>query len=231
MVLNKPLVFNIVSYFPSIHREYIKYSIIGKLVSEGKVIFNFISIIEFANQHSIGKIDDALYGGGNGLLLRVDVLDQILTHYNLDQNLIHVSPAGTPINFETLPSYNQDTFTIICSRYDGIDCRIKQLFEVREVSIGDYVLFDGDIASIILYNLLIRQRFLNPKAKICESFNNLLLECDHYTRPVEYKGHQVPAVLYEGHHKKIAAFRYENSLRKTKLVRSDLYNKFVKEHE
>jgi tRNA (guanine37-N1)-methyltransferase len=115
----------------------------------------------------------------------------------------------------------------LCSRYEGMDARIIQQFNIFEISIGDYILFDGDTSAITIYNAIIRDKMVKKTAKLNESFDNFLLEHDQFTHPKIYLNHLVPEELYGGNHKNILNWQLYNSIKKTLCKRPDLYRMYI----
>ena len=124
----------------------------------------------------------------------------------------------------------EDTLTIVCGRFEGIDERVLEAFSIEEISIGDYILTGGEQAALILLDSVIRvlPGVLGNQASLeNESFENLLLEHPQYTRPIDWEGHKVPDILLSGHHQNIADWQLEQSIEITKARRPDLYQKYL----
>lgn len=225
--------FDIISYFPNIHKEYIKYSFFKKSILENITMFNTHSILDISKSLNI-NCDTKPMGHNCGMLLSVNIIDNILNKikiHNKKTIIIHPSPSGYLLNnYLVKQLYKFDHFIFICSRYEGIDSRIISKFNIFEISIGDYILFDGDTSSIVLYNAIIRDRIVKEKAKNNESLNNNLLEYDQFTHPVIYNEYIIPKVLRSGNHKQINNWQKINSIHKTIEKREDLYKIYISKY-
>lgn len=173
------------------------------------------------------NVDDTPYGGGAGMVMRADVIGRSIDALPAALPKICFSPRGQPLtqqdaaNIATLQG-----ITLLCGRFEGIDERVYQHYNIKEVSIGDFILTGGEIPAMVLLDSVVR---LLPdvlgNAQSCkdESFSNGLLEYPQYTRPFDWHGYAVPDVLLSGHHDKIATWRQEQSKEITKNRRPDLW--------
>lgn len=215
------------------------HSIIKHAQQKGLVEIEFINIRDFG----IGKhkmVDDTPYGGGIGMVMRVDILHEALnfakSHDTSDtrgtRKTILLTASGKPYTQTTAQEYARlDHLIIICGHYEGIDDRIKHYIDA-EVSVGDFVLTGGEIPAMAITDSVIRllPGVLPEGATVDESFSILhhddtetkLLEYPHFTKPQEYDTHTVPEILLKGDHKKIAQWRLEQAIEKTKKIRPDL---------
>lgn len=221
------MLITIISLFPNIFPPVLNSSILKRAQEKGKVKFQFIDLRNFG----IGKykqVDDRPYGGGAGMILRVDVLDsaiQSVRKKNLREEVILLDPKGETYTQKSAQYLSKlDHIILICGHYEGVDERVKSLID-REISVGDYVLTGGELPAMIIADSVVR---LIPKvlkkeeAPIDESFSEGLLEYPHYTRPEEYRGEKVPKTLLSGNHKKIKEFRLKLSHDLTQKKRPDL---------
>jgi tRNA (guanine37-N1)-methyltransferase len=173
-----------------------------------------------------GQVDDTPYGGGAGMVLRVDVLDSALSaHYGLDpldlrerRRVIVLAPSGRMLDDELVEELAREPeLTLLCGRYEGFDERILEHFASDVVSIGRYVLSGGELAAMVLCDAVLRKLpgALGDERSAAEESFSVALEGDpeypHYTRPAEYRGWRVPEVLLSGHHERIAQWRRERS--------------------
>jgi len=173
-----------------------------------------------------GQVDDTPFGGGAGMVLRVDVLDSALrAHYGVDpvrlredRRVIALTPAGRPLDDELVCELAAEpALTLLCGRYEGFDERIIEHFATEQVSIGRYVLSGGELAAMVVCDTVLRKLPValgHEQSAIEESFSPALEgrpEYPHYTRPAEYRGWRVPEVLLSGHHERIARWRRERS--------------------
>lgn len=221
---------DILTLFPSMFTGFMTESIMARAIQNKLVEINIIDFRDFSkSKHK--KVDDYPYGGGAGMVLSVQPVYDALTSIKgyEDALKIIVSPQGE--TFTQNKAYelsNKEHIIILCGHYEGYDERIRSYFDY-EVSIGDYVLTGGELAAMVLVDSITRviPNVINKdESHINDSFNNHLLEHPHYTRPREFKGQKVPDVLLNGHHKLIDEWRLEESIKKTKKVRPDLYKKY-----
>lgn len=208
-------------------------SIVKRAQEKGKVEIELINIRDFGiGTHQM--VDDTPYGGGIGMVLRVDVvhqaLQQAIKNYqgeNVKRKVLLTAAGGKTYKQKTAKEYSQlDHLIIICGHYEGVDDRIMKYVD-EEVSIGDFVLTGGEIPAMLITDSVTRliEGVITEGATDDESFSQsgqILLEYPHYTRPREYDGQEVPEVLLNGDHKKVDAWRHDKALEKTKKFRPDL---------
>lgn len=171
-------------------------------------------------------VDDTPFGGGAGMVMRPDVLDSAIGQDDA-RPLVYLSPRGAPLQQNRVRALAAGPgIRLICGRYEGVDQRILDHRAIEELSIGDYVLSGGELAALVLLDACIR---LLPGVMGAaesageESFTDNLLEYPHYTRPAEWQGRTVPAVLTSGHHGLIAAWRRDQAEQITRARRPDLW--------
>lgn len=183
---------------------------------------------------SYKQIDDYAYGGSAGMVLMPEPLansiEKLTGLYTYDE-IIYLTPDGTVFNQSIANQLSlRQNLLIICGHYKGIDQRIRDRYITREISIGDYVLSGGEIAAIVLTDSIIR---LIPgimgdeSSALSDSHQDGLLAPPIYTRPADFRGLKVPDILLSGNDKKIAEWRHEQSLERTKERRKDLWDKHV----
>lgn len=183
--------------------------------------------------YGIGKhrnVDDTPAGGGAGMVLRADVLEAAILDARSNARgtmpLIYLSPRGKPFNQAMAQSLAQtDGATFLCGRFEGVDERVLEHFNIIEVSLGDFVMTGGELAAQAMIDATIRLRpgvLGNFASTQEESFATGLLEHPHYTKPAEWQGRAIPDVLMSGNHAKIAAWRQAEALRITRERRPDL---------
>lgn len=221
--------FNIFTLFPEIYPGPFDYSIMKQALNS-KFSLNIIDIKDYGlGKHNV--IDGKIYGGGSGMLLRPDVLSDALED-NVDiQNskIICMSAKGKLFDnkmSQQLTSYDKD-ISIICPRYEGVDQRVIDYYDIEEISIGNYILSNGDISCYILIDSIVRniQGVLGDDNSLLEESFNIegnLLEHSQYTKPSTWKGLDVPDILLSGHHKNITSWRRNTSAVNTKKNRPDL---------
>lgn len=177
--------------------------------------------------------DDAPYGGGCGMVMKLEPVEKALSEIKKDavegSTVLLMTPQGEVFNQKIAEELSQkNQIIIVCGRYEGVDERIREHLIDREISIGDYILTGGEMAALVLIDAVSRlcPDFLgNPESKISESFSHHLLEYPQYTRPATYKGWTVPDVLISGNHAEIEYWRKKESLRRTYQRRPDLLKK------
>ena len=225
---------DILSLFPEMFDGFLNTSIIKRAIDAKLVEVKIHDFREFAsNKHQ--KVDDYPYGGGQGMVLMcqpiLDCLKSLVTQESL---VILMSPQGRTLS----QAYSQELslekhLILICGHYEGFDERIRDYVDV-ELSIGDYILTGGELASMVTCDSIIRllEGAIRESSHADDSFSDGLLEYPQYTRPYEYDGNQVPDVLMSGHHEKIRQWRLYQSLRKTYHKRPDLLeNRQLSEEE
>lgn len=225
----------ILTLFPILISNYLETSIMGRAKTKGKVEYELIDIREFG-EGAHQSVDDRPFGGGAGMVLRADVLTHALkstldlkkTPHSQKTRLkiILTSASGKPFNQTKARELSTlDRLVIVCGHYEGIDQRFIDKYVDEEISIGDFVLTGGELPALTITDAIVR---LIPgvldkaEATLNESFSEGLLEHPQYTRPQEFEGLKTPDVLLSGDHKKIAAWREEASVEKTKKMRPDL---------
>ena len=216
--------------FPDIFPGFLQYSLTGRAMHEGKWSLDTVNIRDYALD-KYGSVDDTPCGGGAGMIMRADVLGRAIKAEYKGGRIIYMSPRGKPLTQSKVRELSkEDTLTIVCGRFEGIDERVLEAFSIEEISIGDYILTGGEQAALILLDSVIRvlPGVLGNQASLeNESFEHLLLEHPQYTRPIDWEGHKVPEVLLSGHHQNIADWQLEQSIKITKARRPDLYQKYL----
>jgi tRNA (guanine37-N1)-methyltransferase len=226
---------DILTLFPNMFEGFLKESIMARAIKNKLVEVNLIDFREFSNsKHK--KVDDYPFGGGAGMVLQVQpVYDALTSIDNYKKALkILVSPQGETFTQPKAYDLSEEKHIIImCGHYEGYDERIRDYFDI-EISIGDYVLTGGELAAMVLVDAITRvipSVISKDESHINDSFNNNLLEHPHYTRPREFMGKEVPEVLLNGNHAHIEKWRKEESIKRTKERRPDLYKKYQGEEK
>jgi len=220
--------FNIVSLFPEFFDSPLKTSLMARACNSSLLSFSFYNPRDYSiDKHS--NVDDRPYGGGPGMVMMLDPLVKSLRSIKKMGRLLLLSPSGKPFKQDMAVELAQEeNITIICGRYEGIDARIAQLFDVESISLGDFVLNGGESAALAVVESISRliPGFMGKKESgVEESFSNNLLEYPHYTRPENYENYMVPKVLCSGDHGKIAKWRRISSLQTTLDIRPELLSK------
>ena len=177
------------------------------------------------------NVDDKPYGGGAGMVMQVQPIRDCLTkikELEPKTKVIYLSPQGEPLNQKLVEKLAKfDSLTLLCGRYEGIDERVIENDIDYEVSIGDYVISGGELASMVLIDAVSRRfdNVLGNKDSLNDSFTVNLLDHPHYTRPESIDGESVPDVLLSGNQAKIDAWRREQAIKKTKQKRPDILSR------
>ncbi len=209
---------DILTLFPEMFNGFVTESIIKRAIDKEKVEINIINFRDYTDDPH-GKVDDTPFGGGPGMVLKVqpiyDALEDIRT---TDSHIILLTPSGKTFNqvkAQDLTKYKR--LILICGHYEGFDDRIKLLVD-EEISIGNFILTGGELPAMMISDAVIRllDGVINKESLESESFTNDLLDYPVYTKPREFKGMIVPEVLLSGDHKRIEEYRRQEQLRLTK---------------
>ena len=219
--------FDVLTLFPEMF-EPLNQSIIGRAKEKNILEINLINIRDFSkDKHK--KVDDTVYGGGAGMLIRPDVVyDAYESVKSDDARVVYLSPKGKKLDQNKVLSLAKEKHIIVlCGHYEGIDQRVLDEIVTDEISIGDYVLTGGEIPAMVLIDSVSRyvDGVITEESTSEESFSNDLLEYPQYTRPEVFNGKKVPEILISGHHENINRWRREQSLKNTFIKRKDLLNK------
>ena len=228
----------ILTPYPEMFPGALGHSIIGNALDNKKFSLETINLHDFGIDKR-GSIDDQPFGGGPGMVIRPDVVENALNSVLFNHKSIRkifLTPSGQKLTQNILQELSQHTeMVILCGRFEGVDQRVIETLGFQEISIGDYVLSGGEIAAQVLVEGCIRLIpgvLGQPQSLLEETFSNNLLEYPHYTRPQVWEDnqgnkHEVPEVLTSGHHEKIERWRKDKSIEKTKTLRPDLFKKGI----
>lgn len=218
---------DILTLFPEMFENIFSSSIIKRAIEDKKVEINIYNFRDYTTDPH-NRVDDTPYGGGAGMVLTCqpifDCVEAIRKDYS---KVILLTPDGKTYNQEMAYNLSKEKHLIlIAGHYEGFDERIRSICDL-ELSIGDYVLTGGELASMVIVDSIVRllPGVIEEESHKNDSFNNNLLDYPTYTKPRIYKGMEVPEVLLSGDHKKIANWRMEQSIKKTKERRPDLLSK------
>ena len=207
--------------------SFLNTSIISRILEKELCEVKVVDIRDYSkDKHR--HVDDTPYGGGAGMLMRVDVLaDAIRANRNEDTYVLLTSPKAKP--YEEKDAYRlleKEDLMIVCGHYEGVDDRISDFID-ENVSIGDYVLTGGELPAMVVMDSIMRliNEGISSESLKEESYTDGLLEYPQYTRPFNFEGKEVPFVLTNGNHKEINRWRQKESLRRTYLYRKDLLEK------
>ena len=223
--------FDVLSIFPEMFSSPLNFSLLKKAQEKGLLNICLHDIRNWAkDKHKM--TDDAPYGGGCGMVMKVEPVEKALAAIRSpkdDSLVVLMTPQGETFNQKIATQLaEKKQIIIICGRYEGVDERIREHLVDREISIGDYILTGGELAALILIDAvsrLIPDVLGNPESTLGESFSHDLLEYPQYTRPAEYKGWMVPDVLLSGNHAEIELWHKRESLKRTYQRRPDLLKK------
>ncbi|MGK8556349.1 tRNA (guanosine(37)-N1)-methyltransferase TrmD [Nocardia gipuzkoensis] len=220
---------DVVTIFPE-YLEPLRTALLGKAIDKGLISLMVHDLRRWT--HDVHKsVDDAPYGGGPGMVMKPTVWGDALDEVCPDDALLVVpTPAGVPFTQATAHRWAAEQHLVFaCGRYEGIDQRVfddaARRVRVEEVSIGDYVLIGGEAAVLVMTEAVVRLLpgvLGNQQSHQEDSFSDGLLEGPSYTRPVSWRGLEVPPILLSGDHAKVAAWRREQSLARTRERRPDL---------
>ncbi|MEG0826075.1 MAG: tRNA (guanosine(37)-N1)-methyltransferase TrmD [Bacilli bacterium] len=218
---------DILSLFPNMFNGFLNESIIKRAISNKKVVINIIDFRQYSTDiHK--KVDDYAFGGGKGMVLMpqpiFDCIDNIRTKESI---VILMTPQGLQYKQNIAVDLSKEKhIIIICGHYEGFDERIRKIVDM-EISIGDYILTGGELASMIVTDSIVRliDDVIKKESYENDSFSNNLLDYPVYTKPVIYRQMKVPEVLLSGHHENITKWRKEQALKKTQERRPDLLEK------
>lgn len=216
----------ILTLFPEMFDSFLNTSIIKRAISKNVVTFNIVNIRDYTLD-KYGRVDSAPVGGGAGLIMKCQPVISALTAQEKGKVFLF-SPRGQTFNQNKAHELSKEEHIILlCGHYEGLDERISKYVD-EELSIGDYILTGGEIASLAVSDSIVRllDGAITHNSIEEESFENGLLEYPQYTEPYEYDGQTIPDILYSGNHEAISKWRQKESLRITKERRPDLFSKY-----
>lgn len=218
---------DILTLFPEMFEGVFSQSIIKRAQEEGKVEIYLHNFRDYSKD-SHHKVDDTPYGGGCGMVLTCQpIFDCVESIKTEDSKVILLTPDGIPYKQQMAYDLSSEKHLIfICGHYEGFDERIRSICDL-EISIGDYVLTGGELASMVITDSIVRllPGVIEEESHQMDSFNHHLLDYPTYTKPRVFRGMEVPEVLTSGDHKKIEEYRRAQSLERTRDRRPDLLEK------
>ncbi|UIR55505.1 tRNA (guanosine(37)-N1)-methyltransferase TrmD [Sphingobacterium sp. SRCM116780] len=222
--------FDIITVLPSLLESPFAHSILQRAQKKGLAEIVVHNLRDYATNKQ-KSVDDYPYGGGSGMVMQIEpfaaCIEKLKTERAYDE-IIFMTPDGETLNQEIANNLStKGNMMILCGHYKGIDQRIRDIYVTKEISVGDYVLSGGELPAAILTDAIIRLIpgvLSDETSALSDSFQDGLLDAPIYTRPADWKGHKVPEVLLSGHEAKIAAWRDEQQLLRTKTRRPDLLN-------
>jgi tRNA (guanine37-N1)-methyltransferase len=223
----------VLTLFPEMFPGPLGFALAGRALQAGLWSLEAVNIRDFApGRHQ--SVDDTPFGGGPGMVLRPDVVSAAIAAVADDRPLVFLTPRGRPLGQSDIRRFAAAPgLILLCGRYEGVDQRAIDHWQMQEISIGDYILAGGELAALVVLDATVR---LLPgvmgtaESANDESFADGLLEYPHYTRPAEWQGRRVPDVLLSGHHAEIAEWRRIEGERVTRERRPDLWRTVSRKH-
>ena len=223
----------VVSLFPEMFEAVSGYGITGRAVAEGQLDLTLSNPRDYATDRH-GTVDDRPYGGGPGMLMKIDTLASAIGDAREkvgSARVVYLSPQGQKFDHAKAVELAQlDSLILVAGRYEGVDERLIEAEVDEEISIGDYVVSGGEVAAMVVIDAVTRQLpgvLGHELSAEQDSFVQGLLDCPHYTRPEDYAGQCVPEVLLSGNHEKIRRWRLKQALGRTLKRRPDLLEQRV----
>lgn len=223
---------DVITLFPEMFNSFISYGVISRGVKQNKIILKFWNLRDFAkDKHK--TVDDKPYGGGAGMVLKPEPIIRAIRKIKKEEKnikpwIVYLSPQGKVLNQKLVfELYKKKWLILLCGRYEGIDERVMKFID-EEISIGDYILTGGEVASMVVIEAVCRyvEGVVKEKESLLnESFIGKFLDYPKYTRPRTYMNMKVPQVLLSGDHKKIELYRLKEAIRNTYKKRPDLLKK------
>jgi tRNA (guanine37-N1)-methyltransferase len=235
------LIVTVFTIFPDIIDDYCRKSLLGKALANGKWNLKIVNIRDYSND-KYRKVDDVPFGGGRGMIMKADVIGNAIEN-NLGSprktKIYYPSPRGELLSQLKISAMEKfGDIAIVCGRYEGIDQRVLEEFDIEEVSVGDFVLMGGELPALMMLEAIVRcvdgvirlESIENDSfgAARENSYKNLL-EHPLYTKPLQWRDKKVPEVLLSGHHANIENWKLRQSENITRERRPDLYEKYLEE--
>ena len=223
--------------FPDMIEQTLSFSITGRAIKSGLVSLNAVYIRDYSADEKHAKTDDYIYGGGAGLLMQAQPIYDCYRDISKDMGkhrVIYMSPQGRTFDQSLANELSRESdLVFLCGHYEGVDERVIEEIVTDEISIGDYVLTGGELGAIVVIDAvtrLIDGVLHNDESAVDESFSDNLLEYPQYSRPEVWNGRRVPEILLSGDHGAVDKWRLEQSIKRTKERRPDLYRAFIEKH-
>ena len=219
--------FDIITLFPEMFSAIKEEGVISRALKNSIISIREWQLRDFSS-NKYKNVDDKPYGGGAGMVMQVKPIRDCLAkvrELEPQTKVIYLSPQGEPLNQQLVEKLAKfESLTLLCGRYEGVDERVIENDVDYEISIGDYVISGGELASMVLIDAVSRRldNVLGNKDSLNDSFTDNLLDHPHYTRPESVDGDSVPEVLLSGNQAKIDAWRKEQAIKKTKQNRPDI---------
>ncbi|QEK52553.1 tRNA (guanosine(37)-N1)-methyltransferase TrmD [Pedobacter aquae] len=220
--------FDIITVLPALLESPFAHSIMQRAQKKGLAEIHIHNLRDYAsNKHK--SIDDYPYGGGSGMVMQIEPFAACIEKLQADRvydEIIFMTPDGVTFKQEVANELSiKGNIMILCGHYKGIDQRIRDVFVTREISVGDFVLSGGELPAALIVDAVVRLIpgvLSDETSALSDSFQGDLLDAPVYSRPADWRGHQVPNILLSGDQAKIEQWRYEQALERTKKRRPDL---------
>lgn len=224
-----PVKFSVITMFPEFFDSPLEVSLVGRARQGGIVDVDVVALRQYGlGRHQ--KLDGAPFGGGAGLVMRVEPLAAALEPVQSSHKVL-LSAAGHRLTQAALDRLAElEHVTLVCGRYEGVDERAAEHLVDEEISLGDYVLLGGEVGALAIIEGVVRLLpgvVGNPESVVNESFRDGLVEEPQYTRPAEFQGWEVPEVLLSGDHERVAGWRRAERERRTRERRPDLWEELA----
>ncbi len=220
---------DILSVVPELLESPFEASILKRAQDANRVEVHIHNIRDYSSNR-YNQVDDYPYGGGAGMVLMIEPIAKCIESLQAQRKydaVVYMTPDGQQLNQKTVNHFSlYKNIIILCGHYKGVDQRARDLFITDEISVGDYVLSGGELAAAVFCDAMIRLIpgvLGNETSALTDSFQDNLLAPPIYTRPADYKGHQVPEILTSGNTPKVEQWREEQALNRTKKLRPDLF--------
>jgi len=220
---------DILSVVPELLASPFEASILKRAQDANRVEVHIHNIRDYSSNR-YKQVDDYPYGGGAGMVLMIEPIAKCIESLQAQRKydaVVYMTPDGQQLNQKTANHFSLfENIIILCGHYKGVDQRVRDLFITDEISVGDYVLSGGELAAAVFCDAMIRLIpgvLGNETSALTDSFQDSLLAPPIYTRPADYKGHQVPEILTSGNTPKVEQWREEKAMDRTKKLRPDLF--------
>ena len=229
--------FHVLTLFPDMVRDALHTSILARAMEKDLITLDTVNIRDYTlDRHN--KVDDYTYGGGAGMLMQAqpvyDAWKSVQDRIGKPARVVYMTPVGKVFDQAMAADLAKDEdLILLCGHYEGIDERVIEEIVTDSVSVGDFVLTGGELAAMIVIDAVSRLLpgvLNNTGSAETDSFQNGLLEYPQYSRPEVWHDKRVPEVLLSGDHARVDRWRLEQSLERTRLIRPDLYEAYMREH-
>lgn len=224
----------VLTLFPEIIDGYLSTSIMARAIQRGIVSVETVNIRDYTTDRH-RSCDDAPYGGGAGMVMMPQPIAAAMEAVDSrSARTVYLTPSGRPFDQACARELaGEERLVLLCGRYEGVDQRVIDHYVNDEISVGDYVLSSGEVAALVLLDAVYRlvDGVISGDSLREESHEDGLLEYPHYTRPEVFQDAGVPEVLLSGHHARIQEWRRQKRLEKTRRIRPDLYERYVRTQE